>query len=98
MPDSDITITLAYRHSNMNVEAEKTRGEYTDIIPSTVYYLKNSQISYTVKVTLVCPIGQLRLLEADINTYATLTREDKDGVKFYHIILMLHLLVEMNQV
>ncbi|WHU51744.1 LSDV134 variola virus B22R-like protein [Lumpy skin disease virus] len=92
MPDSDITITLAYRHSNMNVEAEKTRGEYTDIIPSTVYYLKNSQISYTVKVTLVCPIGQLRLLEADINTYATLTREDKDGVKFYHVFGILELL------
>ncbi|UED36687.1 SPV131 VAR B22R homologue [Swinepox virus] len=92
MPDSDITITLAYRHTKMNTDAEKTNGEYTDVIPSKVYYLKNNQISYTVKVKLVCPIGQLRLFEADVNTYASLIREDKNGVKFYHVHGILELL------
>ncbi|ABI99301.1 B22R-like protein [Deerpox virus W-848-83] len=92
MPDSDITITLAYRHNNMNNEAEKVRGEYTDTIPSKVYYLRNNQISYTVKITLVCPIGQLRLFEADVNNYATLLREDKNGVKYYLVHGILELL------
>ncbi|AGU99816.1 m134R [Myxoma virus] len=92
MPDSDITITLAYRHSKMNTDAEKDRGEYTDIIPSKVYYLKNNYISYTAKVTLVCPIGQLRLLEADVNTYATLVRDDTNGGKYYLVHGILELL------
>ncbi|AFU78903.1 m134R [Myxoma virus] len=92
MPDSDITITLAYRHSKMNTDAEKNRGEYTDVIPSKVYYLKNNYISYTVKVTLVCPIGQLRLLEADVNTYSTLIREENNGAKYYLVHGILELL------
>ncbi|ABQ43611.1 VARV B22R-like protein [Tanapox virus] len=92
MPDSDITITLAYRHSEMNNDAEKTRGEYTDIIPSMIYYLKNSQISYNVKVKLICPIGQLRLFEADVNAYAKLIREDEKGVKTYIVHGILELL------
>ncbi|AAF18017.1 gp134R [Rabbit fibroma virus] len=92
MPDSDITITLAYRHTKMNTDAEKARGEYTDIIPSKVYYLKNNYISYTAKVTLVCPIGQLRLLEADVNAYATLIREETNGGKYYLVHGILELL------
>nr|CRL86996.1 hypothetical protein pCPXV0030 [Cowpox virus] len=91
MPDSQLTITLAYRHKEMNTEAERKRGEYTDIIPSKVYYLKNSFISYTATVKLICPLGQLRLMEADVNTYATLIN-DKKGVKYYLVHGILELL------
>ncbi|AOP31694.1 surface glycoprotein [Volepox virus] len=91
MPDSQLTITLAYRHKEMNVEAEKSRGEYTDIIPSKVYYLKNSFISYTSSVKLICPFGRLRLFEADVNAYASLITE-KNGVKHYIVHGIMELL------
>ncbi|AOP31483.1 surface glycoprotein [Skunkpox virus] len=90
MPDSQLTITLAYRHKEMNVDAERRRGEYTDIIPSKVYYLKNSFISYTSSVKLICPFGRLRLFEADVNAYASLVKE-KNGVKHY----MVHGIMEL---
>ncbi len=85
MPDSQITVTLAYRHKSMNSHMENENAIFTDNIPSIVYYMRNSQIVYSATVTLICPIGTLRLFEANINSYASLMRIDDDGSKHYSI-------------
>uniref|UniRef100_A0AAU7E242 Surface glycoprotein n=1 Tax=Rousettus bat poxvirus TaxID=3141933 RepID=A0AAU7E242_9POXV len=92
MPDSDLTITLAYRHTDFNAAAgEKAILEFADTIPSAVMYLRSSNIVYHTKLTVICPVGTLRLLEGDVHAYTTLTRQDKSG-KHYAVTGIIELL------
>ncbi|QGN68036.1 integral membrane protein [Equine molluscum contagiosum-like virus] len=92
LPDSELTITLAYRHTNFNgAGGQQAALAFSDTIPTRVYYLRNGYVVYHTKVTMVCPIGTLRLLEGNIDAFAHL-KEVKNGAKYYSVPGIMELL------
>ncbi|AYO89058.1 MC035 [Molluscum contagiosum virus subtype 2] len=93
MPDSDLHITLAYRHSNFEAAAgEKGVLAFADTPVTSVYYLRSSYIVYNTRVTMTCPFGTLRLLEGDISVYAVLESVGDDGAAHYALPGIMELL------
>ncbi|RFC03735.1 hypothetical protein DDJ38_30505, partial [Klebsiella pneumoniae] len=93
MPDSDLRLTLAYRHSHFESAAgEKGALAFADTPMTLVYYLRSQYIVYNTRVTVTCPIGTLRLLEGDISAYAVLESVGEDGASHYALPGIMELL------
>ncbi|ABJ08931.1 B22R-like protein [Nile crocodilepox virus] len=86
LPDSRLSVTVAYRHRGMDAEAgEKSLPHASDTPPSVVQYLRTGLAGYTARVEVTCPRGTLRLLQGDINHYILRSFEANDNTKHYFI-------------
>ncbi|QGT49275.1 ORF050 [Saltwater crocodilepox virus] len=86
LPDSRLSVTVAYRHRGMDAEAgEKSLPHASDTPPSVVQYLRTDLAGYTARVEVTCPRGTLRLLQGDIRHYLLRSVEGDDKAKHYFI-------------
>ncbi|AVD69170.1 B22R-like protein [Saltwater crocodilepox virus] len=86
LPDSRLSVTVAYRHRGMDAEAgEKSLPHASDTPPSVVQYLRTDLAGYTARVEVTCPRGTLRLLQGDIGHYILRSFEANDKTKHYFI-------------
>ncbi|AYO88010.1 MC035 [Molluscum contagiosum virus subtype 2] len=93
MPDSDLRLTLAYRHSHFESAAgEKGALAFADTPMTLVYYMRSSYVVYNTRVSITCPIGTLRMLEGDLSAYAVLERVGEDGSAHYALPGIMELL------
>ncbi|QGT47783.1 ORF055 [Saltwater crocodilepox virus] len=89
LPDSRLTVTVAYRHRGADTEAgEKSLLHASDTVPSIVQYLLTDLADYTAQVEVICPRGTLRLLQGDISQYVLQDYTGSDQAKHYYINAM----------
>ncbi|ABJ08934.1 B22R-like protein [Nile crocodilepox virus] len=89
LPDSRLTVTVAYRHRGTDTEAgEKSLLHASDTVPSIVQYLSTDLADYTAQVEVICPRGTLRLLQGDISQYILQDYAGTDQAKHYYINAM----------